>query len=47
MRHNREDFERRKRQLVELDVEAALAGVPEDWRGTQPEVTAEAAQPVE
>ena len=47
MRHNREEFERSQRQIAELDVEANLAGVPEDWRGTQPDAAADGAQPAE
>ena len=30
----REDLERSERRLAEIDVEANLANVPEDWRGT-------------
>jgi hypothetical protein len=45
MRRNREELERAKRQLAELDVEANLAGVPEDWRGSQPPPAAEGAEP--
>lgn len=41
MKRHREEVERSERRLRELEVEANLAQVPEDWRGTpQPEAAA-------
>ena len=37
LRRNREEVERAERQLQDLEVEANLAGVPTEWRGTPPE----------
>jgi hypothetical protein len=33
LRRNREEVDRAERQLQDLEVEANLAGVPEEWRG--------------
>jgi hypothetical protein len=33
LRRHREEVERLERKLRQLDIEANLAGVPEDWRG--------------
>jgi len=35
MRRNREEVERAERRLTELEIEANLAAVPEDWRGLE------------
>lgn len=35
LRRNREELDRCERRLTELEIEANLAGVPQDWRGAQ------------
>jgi hypothetical protein len=47
MRRNRREVARAERRLSELEIEANLAGVPEDWRGSQASDAASAAQPAE
>jgi hypothetical protein len=37
LRRNREEVARCERRLTELEIEANLAGVPDDWRGEPPE----------
>ena len=36
LRRNREEVERSERLLMELEIEANLAGVPLDWQGLEP-----------
>jgi len=36
LRRNREELNRAERRLTELEIEANLAGVPQDWRGSSP-----------
>lgn len=36
MRRNREEVKRSERRLSELQIEAELAGVPQEWRGLPP-----------
>jgi hypothetical protein len=45
MRRNREGVKRGERLLMELEIEANLAGVPRDWQGLEP--TKEPAEPQE
>jgi hypothetical protein len=47
MRRNREEVERAERRLTELEIEANLASVPEDWRGPEAPDEPEAAQALE
>lgn len=44
IRRQREELERAERRLEELGVEANLAGVPEDWRGSSSEPAPTAAR---
>jgi hypothetical protein len=44
-RRNQEEVARAERRLSELEIEANLASVPADWRGTQPPVADTADQP--
>jgi len=47
MRRNREEVARAERRLTELDIEANLANVPPDWRGSHTADEAAASQPPE
>jgi len=46
-RRNQEEVARAERRLGELEIEANLASVPADWRGTQPEESEASDQPGE
>jgi hypothetical protein len=39
LRRNREEVKRRERLLMELEIEANLAGVPRDWQELEPATT--------
>jgi hypothetical protein len=47
MRRNREEVARAERRLAELEIEANLASVPPDWRGSPAADEAAASQPLE
>ncbi len=44
LRRQREEVERTRQALLELETEANLAGVPADWRATEDEVEEEVAE---
>lgn len=46
-RRNQEEVARAERRLSELEIEANLASVPADWRGSVPEKPATSDQPIE
>lgn len=46
-RRNLDEVARAERRLTELEIEANLASVPADWRGTQPEESETSDQPLE
>lgn len=46
LRRNREEVARAERRLTELDIEANLANVPPDWRGSDVSDEAAASQPL-